>query len=209
MNRSLSKLFALLLSFVAAPALAQMTPYPPPPMASFVGPYIGGGIGYAQAKKGCVGILSGGGRTCDDNDLAWGGYAGYRLFRFAAAELAYHDLGQVSATGPGSTEHVHAAVLDLTALGILQLDEHLSTFLRFGGYRATLDTSIHGVDDHTNGNLTYGAGVQWNLALLSAQGINAGVRLDWQRYKKVGSDTSPYGSNNYDVLNASLYWRFR
>lgn len=199
------KLLGLVLAFVATPALAQMTPYPPPPMPSFAGPYIGGGIGYVQAKKGCLGILSGGGRACDDSDMAWGGYAGYRFFRFAAAEIAYHDLGQVTASGPGFTEHVHATAVDLTGLGILQMNDNLSAFLRLGAYRATLDTSIRGVDDHTNCNLTYGAGVQWNLALLSG----LGVRLDWQRYKKVGSDTSPYGSNNYDVLNASLYWRFR
>jgi hypothetical protein len=204
-TRSFSKLFAVALALVPAPLLAQMTPYPPPPMPTFAGPYIGGGVGSVRAKDGCLGILSGGGRTCDDTDLAWGGYAGYRFFRFAAAEIAYHDLGQVTAAAPGSTEHVHAAVVDLTGLGILQLNESLSAFLRFGGYRATLDTSVHGVDDHTNGNLTYGAGLQWNLALLSG----LGVRVDWQRYKKVGSNTSPYGANNYDVLNASLYWRFR
>jgi len=200
-----SKLFALLLALIATPALAQMTPYPPPPMPTFIGPYIGAGIGYSQAKKGCLGIISGGGRTCDENDMAWGGYAGYQLFRFAAAEVAYHDLGKVTAAGTGSSENVHAAVMDLTALGILQIDENLSAFLRLGAYRATLSTSIRGVDDHTNGNVTYGAGLQWNLAMM--RGL--GVRLDWQRYKKVGGDTSPYGSNNYDVLNASLYWRFR
>jgi len=204
-TRSLSKLFGLLLALVAAPALSQMTPYPPPPKPVFIGPYIGGGIGYAQAKKGCLGILSGGGRACDDSDMAWGGYAGYRLFRFAAAEVAYHDLGRVTATGPGSTEHVHAAVMDLTGLGVLEITDNLSAFLRAGVYRATLDTSIRGVDDHTNGNVTYGAGLEWNLALLSG----LGVRFDWQRYKKVGSDTSPYGANTYDVLNASLFWRFR
>ena len=90
MTRSLSKLFGLLLALISAPALSQMTPYPPPPKPVFIGPYLGGGIGYVQAKKGCLGILSGGGRACDDNDMAWGGYAGYRLFRFAAAEVAYH-----------------------------------------------------------------------------------------------------------------------
>jgi OOP family OmpA-OmpF porin len=182
-----------------------MTPYPPPPMKVFIGPYVGAGIGYAQAKKGCLGIMSGGGRACDDNDMAWGGYAGYQLHRWAAAEVAYHDLGKVTSSGPGFNEHVHAAVMDLTGLGTLQIDEALSFFLRLGAYRATLDTSIRGVEDHTNGNVTYGAGAQWNLSMLSG----LGVRVDWQRYKKVGGDTSPYGTNNYDVLNASLYWRFR
>ena len=207
MTRSLSKLFVLLFTLVAAPALAQQRNYPPPPMPTFVGPYIGGGIGYSQAKKGCLGLISGGGRACDNNDFAYGAYAGYRMFRFAAAEIAYHDLGKVTATGTGTTtsEDVHAAVMDLTGLGILQIDENFSAFLRLGAYRATLSTSVRGVDDHTNGNVTYGAGLEWNLAMM--RGL--GVRFDWQRYKKVGGDTSLYGSNNYDALNASLYWRFR
>ena len=201
----MKKLFALALIFTAAPAFAQVSRFPPPPPPSLDGPYIGAGVGYSQAKKGCLGMLSGGGRSCDDNDMAWGGYAGYRFMRFLAAEAAYHDLGRVTATGPGSTEHVHAVAMDLTGLGILQLDDHLAAFLRFGAYRATLDTSIRGVDNHTNGNLTYGAGLQWDLAMLGG----LGVRFDWQRYKKVGGDDTLYGSNNYDVLNASLLWRFR
>ena len=201
----MKKLFALALIFTAAPAFAQVSRFPPPPPPSLDGPYIGAGVGYSQAKKGCLGMLSGGGRSCDDNDMAWGGYAGYRFMRFLAAEAAYHDLGRVTATGPGSTEHVHAVAMDLTGLGILQLDDHLAAFLRFGAYRATLDTSIRGVDNHTNGNLTYGAGLQWDLAMLGG----LGVRFDWQRYKKVGGDDTLYGSNNYDVLNASLFWRFR
>ena len=201
----MTKLFALALLFSAAPALAQVSQFPPPPPPSLDGPYIGGGIGYTQAKKGCLGILSGGGRSCDDNDMAWGGYAGYRFMRFLAAEAAYHDLGRVTASGPGSKESVHAVAMDLTGLGILQLDEHLAAFLRLGAYRATLDTSVRGVADHTNGNLTYGAGLQWDLAMVG----RLGVRVDWQRYKKVGGEETLYGSNNYDVLNASLFWRFR
>ena len=43
MTRSLSKLFGLLLALISAPALSQMTPYPPPPKPVFIGPYIGGG----------------------------------------------------------------------------------------------------------------------------------------------------------------------
>lgn len=203
MTSSLAKLFAFMLTLSAAPALAQVSRFPPPPPPTFLGAYAGGSIGYTQAKKGCLGVLSGGGRACDDNDMAWGGYAGYRFFPFLATEIAYHDLGRVTATGPGSTEHIHAAVMDVSGLGILQLQERLAAFLRFGAYRATLDTSVRGIDDHTNGNLTYGAGLQWDLV------GHLGVRFDWQRYKKVGSEATFYGVNYYDVLNASVLWRFQ
>jgi opacity protein-like surface antigen len=197
------KLLALAFGLSAAPALAQVTSFPPPPPPTMVGPYLGATLGYARAKKGCLGVLSGGGRTCDDNDMSWGGFAGYRLLRYLAAELAYKDLGRITASAPGaSTEHIHAVVMDAAVLGIVPLDEHLSAHLRIGAYRATLDTSVRGVEDHTNGNLTYGAGLQWDLI------GNLSLRFDWQRYKKVGGDGTPYGLNFYDVMSVGALWRF-
>jgi opacity protein-like surface antigen len=168
-----------------------------------VGPYVGGDVGYSQAKKGCLGVLSGGGRSCDDNDIAFGVFAGYRLLRNLAAEIAYRDLGKVTATGPGSTETIHGTVFDATALGILPIDERVAAYLRFGAYHATLDASARGVDAITNGNITYGAGIEWDVFR------NIGVRLDWQRYRRVGSENGFYGVNNYDVASLGAFWRFR
>jgi len=200
---SLAKLFALAIMFSATSAFAQATRFPPPPPPSMVGPYVGATLGLTQAKDGCLGVLSGGGRSCDDNDMSWGAFAGYRVLRYLAAEASYKDLGKVTASGPGSTEHIHGVLWDATALGILPLDDHLSAHLRIGAYRATLDTSVRGVDDHTNGNLTYGGGLQWDLF------GNLGVRFDWQRYKKVGGDATLYGVNLYDVMSIGVLWRFR
>ncbi|HZE61000.1 MAG TPA: outer membrane beta-barrel protein [Burkholderiales bacterium] len=208
MTSRLSKWLALALTFIAAPALAQATKFPPPPPPTMVGPYAGGTIGYAQAKDGCLGVLSVGGRTCDDKDLSYGVFAGYRLLRYLAAEAAYKDLGKVTATGPGSTETIHGTVWDVTALGILPIDDQISAYLRIGAYRATLDASARGADATSNGNITYGAGLQWDLpSLFNVR--NLSVRLDWQRYKKVGAADTLYGVNIYDVSSIGVMWRFR
>lgn len=200
---SLARFLAFAIMFSATAALAQATRFPPPPPPSMVGPYVGATLGLTQAKKGCLGVLSGGGRSCDDNDVAWGAFAGYRVLRYFAAEASYRDLGRVTATGPGSKDHIHGVVWDVTALGIVPLDDHLSAHLRLGAYRATLDTSVRGVDDQTNGNLTYGAGLQWDLF------GNLGIRFDWQRYRKVGTEATLYGVNLYDVMSLGVLWRFR
>lgn len=200
---SLARFLAFAIMFSATAALAQATRFPPPPPPSMVGPYVGATLGLTQAKSGCLGVLSGGGRTCKDNDMAWGAFAGYRVLRYLAAEASYRDLGRVTATGPGSTDHIHGVLWDVTALGIVPLDDHLSAHLRLGAYRATLDTSVRGVDDQTNGNLTYGAGLQWDLF------GNLGIRFDWQRYRKVGTEATLYGVNIYDVMSLGVLWRFR
>jgi len=203
-----TRFLALAILFSATSALAQGTKFPPPPPPSMVGPYVGGTLGYAQAKEGCLGVLSGGGRTCDNNDLSFGVFGGYRLFRHLAAEIAYRDLGKVAATAPGAaTETIHGTVWDVTALGILPIDEQISAYLRFGAYHATLDASARGVDATSNGNITYGGGLQWDLASFFSV-RNLSLRGDWQRYRRVGGDTL-YGVNIYDVLSIGVLWRFR
>ena len=67
---------------VAVTSLEAQTSFPPPPPPTLSGPYIGASVGYAQAKNGCLGFLSGGGRACDDNDLEWGLLARDNLYAF-------------------------------------------------------------------------------------------------------------------------------
>jgi OOP family OmpA-OmpF porin len=197
--------FALAISALALTAQAQAV-YPPKDTPALIGPYAGGLFGRSEAKSGCIGIISGGGRTCDPTDLAFGAFGGYQLHRYYGVELGYTNLGKVRANsnGPGSAtgQNVQADVWDLAAVGFLPLDDNLSAFARLGGYRATLSTSERGEADHTNMGLAYGGGLQWDLNRRYA------VRALWQRYKKVGDDVR-YGVNYYDVLGLSALYRFQ
>lgn len=185
----------------AMPALAQ-APFPPPPAPSVSGPYVGGLLGRSQAKQGCVGLLAGGGRSCDDTAPAFGLFAGYQLNRYLAAEAGYTDLGKVRATPPaGATADTHASLLEGSALAFLPLGEVFAFYGRLGGYHATLQSSERGVGDHSNGGLTYGAGLEWGMR----RGL--GLRGQWQRYRDVGGDLV-YGETTYDVLGAALLWRW-
>jgi len=193
-------LLALCLLPLAAASLAQPTPFPPPEPVAITGPYIVGSFGRSEAKKGCLGVISGGGRTCDPTDLAFGFGLGYQATRHFGVEANYLNLGQVKARGVTSTEEIHTTLWDLTGTGAVPFGESYAAYAKFGLYRATLDTTVRNIRDATKIDLTYGGGLQWNLDR------KLGVRVQWQRFKKVGGTS--YGINNYDVLSGGVLWRF-
>jgi len=206
----MTRLLALSLALFASLAHAQ-TAFPPPEPPSARGPYAGVVVGSSEAKPGCVGVLAGGGRACDATDLAFGVFAGAQFHRFFGAEIGYINFGEVKAnsTGPASaaSQSVKADAFDLALLAFLPLDALLETtgsrwslFVRGGGYRAKLNTTVGSVPDSTNNGYTYGGGVQYDIT------EKIGVRALFQRYKRVGREQ--YENNNYDVLGISALYRF-
>ena len=204
MKRRLLLALALALSAVTLCARAQNV-YPPQPTPALIGPYVGALFGRSQAKQGCVGVISGGGRACDETDLAYGAFGGYQFHRYYGVELGFNNLGKVRANnrGPGtaSSQNVQAYAWDLSGIAWLPFDQNLSAFARLGGYRATLSTSEPGVAERSNTGWAYGGGLQWDL------NRQYGLRALWQRYRNIGSQV--YGKNTYDVLGVSAYYRFR
>ena len=207
MTRKLAALLALLLTSLAH----GQTPFPPKEPAAWTGWYAGGLFGRSEAKAGCIGLISGGGRVCDPTDIALGVFGGLQMHRNYGVELGYTNLGKVRANsiGPGSasSQNTQNNVWDAAALAylpldqVLPLDRVLSAFARIGGYRATLSASERGVADQTNIGLTYGGGLQMDF------GPRIGVRALWQRYKNVGG--GEYLKQNYDVLGLSAFYRFQ
>jgi hypothetical protein len=200
----MTRLFAFLALAGAVSAASAQAPFPPPPAPTLIGPYVGGSLGYVTARKGCQGLLSGGGRGCDSTDFAFGAFGGYQVNRYLSAEAGYRNLGKVRAFGGGgSSDHISAQVFDFTGMGMWPIEERFSAYGRFGGYYAILDTSARGVAAQNNSQLTYGGGLQWDFF------GRYGVRADWQRFRKVGKENSLYGVNYYDVLAVALVYRFR
>jgi len=202
------KLAFLLVCWLPMLALGQGTEFPPREEATFTGPYGGVLLGRSEAKKGCLGPISGGGRNCEETALALGILGGYKFTRHWGAEIAYTDLGELEAVnqGPatGSTQHVSTSMLDLMGVGFLPITgsgaHGLSALARAGLYRASMETSVRGIDEGSNWGITYGGGLQWD------SDRKWSVRASWQRYKRVGRDI--YGNNNYDVLALIGLWRF-
>ena len=173
----------------ALPAAAQMN------MSAF---YVGATVGQSKFKDACSG--AGAGVSCDDKDTAWRLLAGYQFNRNLAVELGYHNLGEVKATAGTLSETIKTNAWELVGVGLWPVANQFGVYGKLGGYRAEAKDSLDGKD--TNTGVTLGAGLQWDpMAPL-------GVRLEWQRYNKVGGNNTG-GKDNIDVLSLGAVWRFR
>jgi len=151
----------------------------------------------------------------DDDANAWGGFVGYRAFRYAAVELAYAHLGtlheyqpEVRGTNfilPAVESDLESSGPQLSALAILPLSERWELYLRGGvlfvdqkvthASSITRDATTYGSDD-----LLFGAGVQFDVA------SHWTMRLDFQRYDDVGEDDW-IGEADIDVWSLGVLFR--
>jgi OOP family OmpA-OmpF porin len=149
--------------------------------------YIGGSLGRSDFK------------APSETDTAWRLFGGYQINRNFAAEIGYHNLGEVNfAQGDRN-----AQVWELVGVGAWPVATALSVYGKLGGYYGTseLKSSVVPSGDDTNGGLTYGFGAQYDFMPQTA------VRLEWQRYDQVGGSRT--GETDIDVLNVGLLYRFR
>jgi len=169
---------ALATSAFALPAAAQLN------MSSV---YIGGSLGRSDFK------------APSETDTAWRLFGGYQFHRNFAAEIGYHNLGQVNFVG-GDRD---AKLWELVGIGMWPVANALSVYGKLGGYygKSELHSSVRPSGDDTNGGLTYGVGAQYDFMRQAA------VRVEWQRYDNVGGNTT--GETDIDVLNVGLLWKFQ
>jgi len=123
--------------------------------------------------------------TNDDEELAVRALGGYQINRTFAAELGYHRLGEI----PGGAK---ARALELVGLGFIPVGP-VSLYGKLGLFRGDARNG-------TNTDLTYGAGVQYDLAR------NIGLRGEWQRYDGLKSGGRVV---DVDVMSLGAIFRFQ
>jgi len=180
-------------ALLAAPAFAQERGF-----------YAGGHFGQASYANTCD-ELGGSGVTCDDSDTGWRILGGYQMNRHFALELAYTDLGEVSASGPGGTASAEASAFEVVAVGTLPLADRFALYGKAGFYRGDVDARadtvlVSGSASESNTDLTFGAGVRFDFS------ERAAVRLEWQRYPDMGGDDT--GEDDVDLLSVGIIFRF-
>jgi OOP family OmpA-OmpF porin len=187
--RSILAVITLGASAFALPAAAQMN------MSSF---YVGATFG--QSDFGSCEAPAG--VSCDTKDTAWRALAGYQFNRNFAAEIGYHNLGEVKFSGAGLDATTKVNAWELVGVGLLPFANQFAGYAKLGGYHAKTELSGNlGSADDTNTGLTYGVGLQWDPM------PPLGVRVEWQRYNDVGGDNSAKG--DISVLSLGAIWRFR
>ncbi|HKX38586.1 MAG TPA: outer membrane beta-barrel protein [Burkholderiales bacterium] len=175
-----------------------------PVFAQETGFYAGGHFGQASYRNTCD-ELGGSGITCDDSDTGFRILGGYQLNRSFALELAYTDLGEVSASGGGGTASAEASAFEVVAVGTLPLAERFSLYGKAGVYRGEVDARIDtvlvsGSASESNTDLTFGAGVRFDFS------PRAALRVEWQRYPDMGGDET--GEDDIDFLSVGVIFRF-
>ena len=148
---------------------------------------------------------------------AWGVVAGYRIFRYAAVELTYLDLGSLERTErlvlgfPPITSSVEirnelaTSGPAASALGILPISDYWEVYARAGVLFADMEatSSIMGSSSSItfgSDSLLWGAGTQFNW------GAHWSVRLDFQRFENVGEDNGA-GEADIDLLSLGVMFR--
>jgi OOP family OmpA-OmpF porin len=178
---------------LAAPASAQMS-----------NAYVGASIGQADFKDACADI-SGPGISCDDKDTAWRIFGGYQFSRNLAAEVAYHNLGEIKATnsGTGASASIKASAWDLVAVGLLPFSAQFAGYGKLGVFYGTTEGNSNVGVSATDNN----TGLTWALGLQFDPTPPLGLRLELQQYHDIGGDNT--GKGNINVLSVGALWRFR
>jgi OOP family OmpA-OmpF porin len=214
-------LSVLVLSLAPSTVLAQL--------AWYVGASLGRSVIAATSAEVEQGFLMddgfvASGTTLDDTDSGWKAYLGYRFNRYLAAEAGYVDLGEASfsttivSAPPGTTPTppfpIHATATAkgvlLSGLANLPLTQSMFAFAKAGVFhwRATFTEQIPttGVTRLTRTeektNPMFGAGLQWHFTPAVA------ARLEWERFKAVGSGIGGRQGRDVDFLSGGVLIQF-
>jgi OmpA-like transmembrane domain len=152
----------------------------------------------------------------DDEANAFGGFVGYRIFPYAAVELAYTHLGTLHEYQPAIaiTPTITTAAVEseletqgpaLSLLALMPLTDRWDVYLRGGMLFAdqkVSHTSVFPRQETTYGSdsLLFGVGTQFDF------GAHWTVRLDFQRFDSVGEDNG-IGETDIDVISLGVLFR--
>jgi OOP family OmpA-OmpF porin len=169
--------------------------------------YAGASAFHSSAERWCVGASGG---SCDDTSAAGKLLGGYQLDQTFAVEAGYAYLGKFKASPQGGgTDEAKVQALDASVVATWRFGVNLAVFGRFGVYYANVreDTSFAGNASNNNADLTFGAGVRYDLTPKLA------LRAEWQRYLDVGGRNVALGAgigdlSSIDVFGAGFLYRF-
>ncbi|HYR35944.1 MAG TPA: outer membrane beta-barrel protein [Burkholderiales bacterium] len=180
----------------AMPAAAQA-------QATGRGVYVGVGAGQAEALEYECDLLP----TCKKKGTAYKFFSGLQFHRHFAVEVAFTDFGQVSSSaGAAFDEIIKVKASEVTLVALYHPTERFSFFGKVGGYYANTSdqftqSGVTRTVKETNGNGTFGAGLQWFFWNGFA------LRGEGQRYMKVGGGN--IGDSDYNVYTLSVLWKFK
>jgi OmpA-OmpF porin, OOP family len=195
-----------------------------PAVAADQGGYVGFAIGQSRAKvdqgeidSSLASIGLGSSTSVDDTDIGFKVYAGYQFNKNFAIEGGYTDFGKstshsvITSGGSGTADGEWKAwSIDLSALGILPLNEKFSLFGRGGLSLWNLDFTLT-----ANGPGGTASASESKSGVSPLLGIGAtysftqqlALRAELERHFSVG-DSDTTGKSDIDLISIGLQFRF-
>jgi OOP family OmpA-OmpF porin len=193
-------------------------------VAAEQGGYVGFAIGQSKAKidqgdidSAFASLGLGASTSVDDTDIGFKVYGGYRFNRNFAIEGGYTDFGKftshsvVTSGGSGTGDGEWKAYsIDLSALGILPLNERFSLFGRAGLSLWNMDFTFTAAgpggvgiasESRTGFSPLLGIGATFNFTRQLA------LRAEFERHFSVG-DSDTTGKSDIDLISLGLQVRF-
>jgi OOP family OmpA-OmpF porin len=169
----------------------------------------GGDIDNALGNQGITSSSS-----LDSNDTAYSLNIGYKFNPYFAVEGGYVDLGkygfQSNVTAPAATTVNGSYKVDgvnLSAVGILPLNNGFSVYGKAGVFRAKTDLDVSSPGtvatssaSHHSTNPTYGLGAAYDITK------DWTAKLEWNRYHEVGDSST--GKDNIDLYTVGVAYNF-
>lgn len=177
-------------SLLAGIAFAGFAAAALPAAAQSTGPYVGASLGQATAKQVCSGAA-----TCDKDETAVKGFAGYQFNRNLAAEAGYQYFGMFGRNNAG----ISTSAFDVVAVGTYPIPgmSQLAAYGKLGLYMSSMKSKPLSEDST---GLTYVLGAEYAVSR------DIGLRGEWQRYKNLGGGSLGF-TTDIEVLAAGVVWR--
>lgn len=169
------------------------------------------GVGTGQSKNhdydcfGCGPIGS-----VDDDGVGYKLFVGYQFGRYFAISGGFAQLADTTASGPlPFSDQLEVNGPYVALMGIVPMGSRFHAFSTLGAFRWNQDVTFNGASDSFSGtDLTFGAGVSYNLTIRGAQRLS--LQTEWQRFNDVGTNDDYFGHiDNYSLTTLNVVFRFR
>lgn len=163
-------------------------------MGPEAGFYVGGGAGLTSVDL-CDDLRALGATSCDDSDVGFKIFGGFKFNQYIAAELGYVDLGEVTAAASGVSVAAEADGFQIAVVGSYPIDQ-FSLLGKVGLYAwdASFSSNLGPVADEDGTDIMFGVGGAWQLA------PQLSLRGEWERFDFDGDDV--------DFFSASVIYNF-
>jgi len=168
--------------------------------------YIGASVGQSKAGDFCPSLIAVG-DSCDDRGAAYGVFGGYQVNKYLGAELGYTDLGEFRASASGTTETIKVRGYELLGVGTIPIHPRFEVYGKVGVFFWDLKDSCAGTlcgfgsQSEAGTDLTYALGAKFNFTKF------VGARVQYQRYKDVGDETTT-GKSDIDFISVGVVFKF-